>query len=73
MRQPQRAIAEPVVFAIDLPARELLFEMHRQPVRQRALAGLLVEQKGLVRVELVKCGDDLVQFGLHGASHEGER
>jgi hypothetical protein len=23
-----------------------------------------------VRVELVKCGDDLVQFGLHGASHE---
>ena len=54
VRQPQRALAEPVVFAIDLPAGKLLFEMHRQPVGQRALAGVLVEQEGFVRIELVK-------------------
>src|SRR6476620_8908296 len=73
VRQPQRAVAEPVVFAVDLPARELLFEMHSKPVRQRAFPGFLFEQKGFMRVELVKCGDDLVQHGLHDASHEGER
>ena len=54
MRQPQRALAEPVVVAIDLPARKLLFDMHRQPVRQRALAEILLEQEGLARVEFLQ-------------------
>ena len=52
VRQPQRAFAEPVVVAIDLPARELLLEMHRQPVRQRALAEILLEQEGFARIKL---------------------
>ena len=52
MRQPQRPLAEPVVVAIDLPAGKLMFEMHRQPVRQRALTDVLVEQEGFVRVKL---------------------
>ena len=54
VRQPQRAVAEPVVVAIDLPARELLFEMHRQPVRQRALADILFEQEGFARIKFVE-------------------
>ena len=37
-RQPQCPLAQPVIIAIDLPSRKLLFQMHRQPMRQRALA-----------------------------------
>ena len=68
MRKPQRALAQPVVIAIDLPARKLLFEMHRQPVRQRALAEILLEQEGLARVEFRSARYNLVQLGLHLAS-----
>src|SRR5258708_3221377 len=72
VRQPQRAIAEPVVVAVDFPARELFFDMDGEPVRQRALAEILFEQKGLARVEFMECGDDLVEFGLHDASTSGD-
>src|SRR5271165_324858 len=68
MRQAQRAFAEPVILAIDLPARILLLEIHREPMRQRALAEVLFQQKGLLRIELLQRGDELVQFGLHPAS-----
>src|SRR5882724_870217 len=68
MRQPQRTLAEPVEIAIDLPARKLLFAMHRQPVRQRPLTEVLVEQEGFARIKFLQGRDDLVQFGLHLAS-----
>ena len=54
MRQPQGALAQPVVIAIDLPARKLLFQMHRQPVRQRALAEIVLQQPGLARVKFLR-------------------
>jgi hypothetical protein len=68
MREPQRAFAEPVVIAIDLPTRELLFKMHGQPVCQRTLSKVLLEQEGFARIKLPKCGYDLVELGLHLAS-----
>ena len=68
MRSPSRSYSQ----SISQPWK-LLFELHRQPVGQRALACVLVEQEGFARVELVKCADDLVQLGLHDALHEGER
>ena len=73
MRQSERAIAEPVVVAVDRPARELLFEMHRQPMRQGALAEIPFEQESFARVEFMKPGNHSVQLGLHVASGEGER
>ena len=48
MGKPQRALAQPVVVAIDLPARKLLFDVHRQPVGQRALAEVLFQHIGLM-------------------------
>ncbi len=69
VRQPQRPLAQPVVIAIDLPARELLFEMHRQPVRQRALAEILRKQEGLARIEFAERAQNLVQRGLHLGLH----
>src|SRR5258708_9555963 len=68
MRQPQRPLAQPVVIAIDVPSRKLPFEMHRQPVRQRALAEIFLEQEGLARVEFAERSYNLVQLGLHPAS-----
>src|ERR1700742_1852278 len=69
LRHPKRALAEAIVVAIDLPARELPLETDRKPMRQRALAKILLEQKGLTRVELPERTDDLVQFGLHLSLH----
>ena len=60
MRQPQRPLAQPVVIAIDVPSRKLLFDMHRQPVGQRALAEILFEQLALARIEIPERADDLV-------------
>ena len=68
LRKPQRALAQPVVIAIDLPSRKLLLEMHRQAVGERALAEILFQQMGLARVEFVKRAHNLVQLGLHVAS-----
>jgi hypothetical protein len=70
MRKPQRPLAQPVVIAIDAPSRKLLFQMHRQPVSQRALSKIPFEQKGFVRIELAKRGNHLVQLGLHLASEK---
>ena len=67
-REPQRALAQPVVIAIDLPAGKMLLHMHRQPVRDRALAKILFEQQRFVRIEFPKRGYDLVELGLHLAS-----
>src|SRR3974390_1872174 len=58
-RQPQRAFTEPIVLTIDVPARKLPFEMNRQTMRQRALAAILVEQKGLAREKLGQRSNDL--------------
>ena len=55
MRQPQRSLAEPVEIAIDVPARKLLFAMHRQPVRQRALTEILLQQEGFTGIEFLQC------------------
>ena len=62
--QPQRAFTEPIVLAIDVPARKLPFEMNRQTMRQRALAAILVEQKGLAREKLgyAKPDETVVRF-----------
>ena len=49
---------------------ELPFQMHREPVRQRALAEILFEQKGLVRVKFPDRVDDLLELGLHPISLE---
>ncbi len=68
MRQPQRPLPQPVVVAIDAPARKLLFQMHRQPVGQRALSKILLKQVGLVRIKLAKRTYNLVQLGLHLSS-----
>src|SRR5665647_2348428 len=65
MRQPQGPLAQPVVVAIDLPSRKLRFQMHRQPMRQRAFAEVMLQEPGLVRVKFLKRRDDLVEFGLH--------
>jgi hypothetical protein len=65
MREPQGARAKPVVIAIDLPARKLLFQMHRQPVRQRALAEIVRKQECVVRIKFLQRDDDFVQLGLH--------
>ncbi len=54
MRQPQPSLAEPVVVAIDLPARKLLFELHRQPMGQRALDMLKIDRPTLDWVALAK-------------------
>ena len=54
MRQPQRSLAEPVIIAIDFPARKLLFAMHREPVRQRALTEILFQQEDLMRIKLLQ-------------------
>src|SRR5229473_1260993 len=70
MREPQRPLPQPVVIAVDLPAAdELLFEMHRQPVRQRALAEILLQQMGFARVEFPECRDHPAQFRLHLGQH----
>jgi len=37
-RQAERPLAEPVVVAIDLPARKMLLDVDREAVGQRALA-----------------------------------
>src|SRR5260221_30206 len=68
MRQPQRPLAQPVVVAIDAPASELLFQLHRQPVRQRALSEILLKQEGLARIKLGERSYNLVQLGLHVVS-----
>jgi hypothetical protein len=39
-------------------------------MRQRALADIAFQQERLVRIELMECGDDLVQLGLHVASRK---
>src|SRR3954469_23617018 len=63
--QPQRPLAKPVVVAIDLPPRKLVFQMHSQPVRQRALAQIMVEQEALAAIKLGERRHDFVQFRLH--------
>src|ERR1700738_3964343 len=68
LRKPQRALPQPVVVAIDVPSRKLLFEVHRQAVGERALAEILFQQMGLARVEVMKRSYNLVQLGLHVAS-----
>src|SRR5215212_12214342 len=65
MRQPQRALAEPVVIAIDLPPGEMIFQMHRQPMRQRALAEIVLKQITFAPIKPGKRRHDLVQLGLH--------
>src|SRR5216683_1952590 len=68
LRKPKRALPQPVVIAIDVPSRKLLFEVHRQAVGERALAEILFQQMGLARVEFMKGAYNLVQLGLHVAS-----
>ena len=70
MRQPQRALAEPVIVAIDLPAGKLSFDLHRKPMRQGDLAEILFENIALAGVEFLQGGHDLVQLGLHLASDQ---
>ena len=67
VRQPHRALTQPVVVAIDLPAGKLLFDVHRKPVRQRALAEVPLQEKGFACIKLAERGDQLVQFVLHAA------
>jgi hypothetical protein len=69
MRQPQRAFAKPVIVAIDVPARKLPFDMHREPVRQRALAEIAREQDAFMCEQLLQRGDDPVQLGVHVGPH----
>ena len=68
LRQPQRSLPQPVVIAIDFPSRKLLFDIHCQPVRQRALSEVLLKQVGLACVEFLQRIHNLVQLGLHAAS-----
>ena len=44
--------------------------MHRQPMRQRALAEIVLEQESFARVEFGKRGDDFVELGSHVASEK---
>src|SRR6202035_4375782 len=55
--------------AVDFPSWKLFFEMHRQAMRQRALAEVLFEKKGLARIEFGKRAYHLVQLGLHPRVH----
>lgn len=64
--QPQRALAEPIVVAIDLPAGELPLDIDRDSVSKRSLAEIALQQERLLRVKLLHGGDHLVQLGLHG-------
>src|SRR5205823_7453965 len=68
--QFQQTLAESVVVAVDLPAVELPFDVHRHPVRQRTLAEILLQQIGLVLIEFPDRVDDLVQRRLHPISLE---
>ena len=70
VRQLQRPHAETIEIAIDLKIRKLPFQVQREPVRQRTLAEIVLEQERLARVKLLQCGDDLVQLGVHLAPAE---
>src|SRR5689334_2143369 len=65
VRKPHGAFAKPVVVAIDLPARKLLFDMHGEPVCQRAFAEITLQDEGFVRVEFAQGGDQSVELALH--------
>ena len=66
--QEQRALAQPVVVAVDLPVRELPLDANREPMAQRALAGVLLKQIGLASIELLERCNEFVQLGVHDAS-----
>src|SRR3954454_16642621 len=71
--QPQRPLAEPVVVAIDLPPRKLVFQMDGQPVRQRALAQIMLEQEALAAIKLGERRHDFVQLRLHRLPRHPQR
>ena len=59
------ALAEPVEVAIDFEIGKLPFYLHRQAMRQRALAEILLEQECLAGVKIFQRGDNFFQFGVH--------
>ncbi|WP_338319994.1 hypothetical protein, partial [Bradyrhizobium ottawaense] len=73
VRQMQRALAEPVVIAVDRPAGELLLQMHGEPVGDRALADVLLEQEALVGVEVPQRRDRSAALALVRDAARGKR